>query len=800
MRPRTRRVRAAAPLLLFTFLGVPCALRAQEPPPVVTPPPQVRTGAQDAAARAGYAVTNAQIADAIRRRGLTAGQLRAQLEAAGYDPGLADPFFSADSASARGNQPSGDFVAALQSLGIVGSDLTEAEVGQEMAAGPRDATGGVFGKDIFRRANTAFDPVTSGPVDPGFRLGVGDQLQLILTGEVELAYALQVRRDGTVVVPQVGQIALAGLTLEGARTLLTQRAGQSYSGLQTGRTQLDLTIARIRSNAVFVIGEVEDPGAYQVNALGTVFHALARAGGPTDRGSFRAVELRRGGRVVRTLDLYSYLLDGDAAGDVRLEQGDVIYVPVNQRAVAVQGAVRRPGIFELASGEGLADLVRFAGGFSPQASLDRVQVDRILPAGERAPGFDRVKLDLVLGGQLERGQGFPLVEGDILTVLPIGDLRRNTLNLAGAVFLPGEYEFRPGMTLDSLLARAQGLLPFALRDRVLVRRLVPTTGRSEALSVSLDAGDGGRFLLEEFDEVEVLDGRRDYPAKTVTVLGAVNAPGERPFLEFETLRAFVDRAGGFQQGAQLVEVARRRTGAAYSDTTSTIFNFLAAVDFDAGGSADQFVLHPDDRMDVRLSPGYRPQRFVTVAGQFRDPGTYAVAEGVERLSELVERAGGVLPNAYPASFMLVRDGLPVALDFERAMRHDPRHDFPLRSGDLVSISLDPHVVRVEGAVVRPSLIRYQPGRSVLDYIELAGGPDERGQLHKAVVEYPNGYSRRVQRHLWLVNSQPEVISGAVITVPAKPESTAGSGEVFTRVFQVASSITSLILAWVAITR
>jgi len=462
--------------------------------------------------------------------------------------------------------------------------------------------------------------------------------------------------------------------------------------------------------------------------------------------------------------------------------------------------VRRAGIFELAPGEGLADLVRFAGGFSAQASLDRVQVDRILPPEERSPGYDRVKLDLILNGDLARARGFPLLEGDVLTAFPIGELRRNTLSLTGAVFRPGEYEYRAGMTLDSILALGQGLLPFALRDRVLVRRLIPATGRREAITASLEAGDAGAFRLEEFDEVEVLDGRRYYPEELVAVTGAVNDPGNRLFLEFETLRALVDRAGGFLEGAQIVEVARRRKGAAYNDTTSVIFAFQAAVDFEAGGAADQFVLQPDDQVDVRLSPGYRPQRLVRVTGQFRSPGVYALSEGLERLSQVVARAGGPLPDAYPASFALLRDSIPVAVDFSRAMRGDREHDLPLRHGDVVSISSDPLVVRVEGAVVRPSLIRYEPGRSVMDYIELAGGPGPRGQTHKAVVEYPNGYSKRVKRHLWLVETQPRVVSGSVITVPAKPETGADTGEVINRVFQVATTITSLVLAWTAINR
>lgn len=811
---RARRIAATAFVVATSMVAGDARAQAAPPPP---PPPTTtpvttptgQTAAQQAAAAAtGKAVSNQQISDAIQRSGLTEAQVRARLQAQGYDASLADPFFAAKGGGAAGqalSSASPQFTAALGALGILSAEPNEAKLDdteKEDRANRARATvrgvGGVFGKDIFQRASTAFDPVLAGPVDPSYRLGVGDQIQLIITGDVELAYAFDLRRDGTVVIPQVGQVAIAGLSLDGARALLRQRMSQSYSGLSNGSTQLDLSVSRLRTNAVFVIGEVEEPGVYQVNAIGTVFHALARAGGPTDRGSFRRIELRRAGTVVRTFDLYRYLIDGDGSQDIRLEQGDVIFVPLNTRAVAIGGAIRRPRIFELRTEEGFDALLRYAGGLSPVASSDRVQVDRIVPPPQRAPGFERVKVDVRLDGNIAKAQAFPLVDGDLVTVFSIGDLRRNVVQLQGSVFQPGEYEFREGMTLDTLFARAQGFLPNAIRDRYFVRRLVPATGRTLSLTVPGDSAP--RFALAEFDEVEVLDGLRDYPLFTVAVTGAVNRPEGYPYLQSESLRDLVDRAGGFTEGALHVEVAQRRVGTAFSDTTSIVTVFNVLEDFGSSGRANRFMIQPQDRVSVRLAAGYRPQRAVQVRGAFAEPGAYAINEQIDRLSVLVQRAGGTLPVANLASARLIRSGLPVAIDFEKALRKDPAHDVRLLDGDALVIDADAQVVRVQGAVARASLLRWDPKLSVTDYIERAGGVAENGVHHRAVVESPAGISRRVRRVLWTVKVEPTVVSGAVITVPVKPESKTTAQSVFATLMQSASVIASLAIALAATRR
>lgn len=802
---------------LFALAVLPALTRAQATPtgqpgtPAPQPPapstpsvtvPAQRTAAQDAAAAMGRQVTNQEIADAIRRSGMSEAQVRARLQQAGYDPKLADPFFSggdpASAASGMNAEAASAMLAALQ------TNDEQTEPDESTASNtPRFAassTSRVFGKSVFSSRSSAFDPVALGPVDPSYRLGVGDQVQLIITGEVEQAYSLDIRRDGTVVVPQVGQVMIAGLSLDGARSLLKQRASRAYAGIAEGTAQLDLTVSRVRSNAVFVVGEIENPGGYQVSALGTVFHAIAKAGGPTERGSFREIEVRRGGNVVKRIDLYDYLLNGDARNDIRTEQGDVIFVPLNTRAVGVIGMVRRPGLFELRREEGFADLLRFAGGLLPTAATNRVQIDRVLPPEQREPGKDRVVLDVKLNGRMDVLDSIRLLDNDIVTVYPIGNLRRNRVVVQGEVFQPGTYEWHEGMTLRSVLEEAQGTLPWALVDRVKVTRPLVESGRSELFSLNLRDSAEANFRISEFDQVEVLDGRLAFPAGTVQIAGAVNRPGTRPYVERQTLKDLVDAAGGFREEAQFVEVARRRRGASYSDTTAVIHRFVIDSAFGRSGGSERFVMERGDVVTVRESPGFRDARVVTVQGLFTYPGTYVLRSDGERISALLRRVGGPLPTAYGESFRLIRGGRPVAVDFAKALRGDPLHDVLLTGGDQLRIGPNPSVVYVTGAVERQVVVPFNPGWSLSQYIDAAGGRTEAAAKHKAVVEFASGRIQRVDRRWYRPAEDPRLEAGATVTIPSRPARTGSFTQSVTTAVQVTSAVLSLVIGYLAVTR
>src|SRR2546430_6046590 len=348
--------RALRTLLVGGLLAAPCAA-SQGPSPA-----QAQSALQQAVQQ------NPGLPDMIRQRlqqsGLTAEQVRARLSASGYAPNLLDAYLGAPAPGQGAAAPGALELSAIQALGLpVEQSYLPIDSGfiRTRGAGPASR---VFGVDVFRRSTTQFLPLLSGPVAPDYKLGAGDQLVLILTGDVELAYTLQVTREGFILIPQVGQVFVSNLTLDQLRDMLYVRLGRVYSGVKRGpgaTTRFDITVANVRANQVYVVGEVTQPGAYQISSLGTALTALYAAGGVTERANMRDIVVERAGKTVATLDLYDYLLRGETRNDIRLETGDVIFVPVHGTRVDLAGAVVRPAVYELKRGQSLAGLSQAAG-------------------------------------------------------------------------------------------------------------------------------------------------------------------------------------------------------------------------------------------------------------------------------------------------------------------------------------------------------------------------------------------------------------------------------------------------------
>src|SRR5438874_2079463 len=351
----------------------------------------------------------AQLRQRIEQSGLTPEQIRAQLTLNGYPAYLLDAYLGGPQ-SGEATQPSGQMLAALQSVGIgvptLGTGSLPVDTGlirERVAALPAEslAVGNyVFGVDVFRRTSTQFLPLLSGPVPPDYKVGPGDQLAVILTGDIERAYVLPVSRDGFILIPQVGQLFVSSLTLDQLRDVLYTRLGRVYSKLSrapTATTHFAVEVTNVRVNQVSVVGEVLQPGSYQISALGTAMTALYAAGGVTARANMRQIEIRRSDTLAATLDLYDYLLHGTTRSNVRLQSGDVVYVPLHGKRVQVTGAVLRPAVYEVKEGEMLPDLLRAAGGFGANAAVDRLTIHRILPPIQRHPApMPRAALNLAL--------------------------------------------------------------------------------------------------------------------------------------------------------------------------------------------------------------------------------------------------------------------------------------------------------------------------------------------------------------------------------------------------------------------
>jgi len=463
-----------------------------------------------------------QLQNRINSSGLTPEQIRARLRAAGYPEHLLDAYMGAGDSTGVALSPGTDIIEATRTLGLIGGEevdsllmLTDSAqaIADSLRADSLAREGqvtGPFGMSLFRRATTLFTPSLMGPVDANYRLGPGDGLVLLLTGDVELAHDLTVTREGFIVIPQVGQLNVANLTLGQLEDLLYARLSRVYSGVKRGAgatTRFTVTVARLRTVQVFVTGDVARPGSFQISAASTILSALYAGGGPTENGSFRRIEVHRGGELLDTLDLYDYLLRGDSRHDRRLETGDVVFVPVRGAQVRIAGKVVRPALYELKPGESLRDLIQAAGGFEADALRRRVQVDRILPPAQRQPGGrDRVVLELG-SDQFEDGMGpaFPLAAGDSVTVFSIVARRRNMVTVNGNVWTPGDIGYSPGMHLSDAIRLAGGPKPDVYLGQVLVARLQSDSTYLQLRSGFRDSTGAitDDFLLQEDDEITV---------------------------------------------------------------------------------------------------------------------------------------------------------------------------------------------------------------------------------------------------------------------------------------------------------
>ena len=751
--------------------------------------------ARAAAAARRLTPAQLQILERLRNSGLSREQVRQRLRDAGYDPNLADRYYDeltqpdttqATSPSSRFTRPlpppSSSLIGALRRIGVLQPDdsLATALMPRPDTLGPRPRPTEinkkepeVFGREVFA-ASTQFEPVLTGPVDPGYRLGPGDQMVLIVTGDVELAYELEVTREGFIVIPDVGQVVVNGLTMEQAKRRLNERLARVYSGMQLGTTQADVTMGRLRNKLVYVIGEVEVPGAYQLNGAATVFSALYRAGGPSETGSFRNLELRRGDRVVARVDLYDYLMRGDKGADLAVEQGDVLFVPLAGPQVTITGAVRRPAIFETKSGEGLADVLRFAGGAEADAAIERIQVDRILPAAQRTPGHERVLVDVRLQ-DLNGARAVPVQDGDRVTISAISSERRNRVSVTGDVQRPGEYEYRPRMTALDLIQSANGLLPTAFTPTAHEIRLNPVDSSRVLVRVTINdtaaVNYAGRVELADLDELVVFGRAKFANPQRVEVFGYVKQEGTYNYSAGMTVEDVILLAGGFKEGAAEaeVELARRVPRTGNSDSLAVVFRVPLNMN---GTNGTQTVrLQDGDQVFVRRLPGYAPLSTVEILGEVTYPGVYTVDSRNARLTDLLARAGGLTSEAYGRGLRLFRDGKPVGVDFKRAMsRPHSADDLLIEAGDRIEIPrLDPTVL-VTGAVLFESRVRYEKGLSVQDYLARAGGVTEEGNASRAAVRYPNGELRTARRFLG-VRDWPDVEPGSTITVPIESDRT-----------------------------
>jgi len=525
-----------------------------------------------------------------------------------------------------------------------------------------------FGYDFFEPSSTTggFEPVKTGPVPPDYVLGPGDSVRIQLFGTLNDVYEVEVSRDGTLNLPELGPITVAGLPYSEFRDDLYRRVKETLIG-----TQVSVSMGQLRTIRVFILGDSKRPGSYVVSSLSTISGALYYSGGISNIGSLRNIQLKRGGRIVSRLDLYDLLLRGDTSGDARVQPGDVIFVPPIGKTVGVGGAVRRPAIYELSNESTVKDVIGLAGGLKPVA----------FPAASRIERINNEDRRIVVSLDVESAEGAKsrVMDGDTVFVPEVLAKLDRAVELVGHVHRPGAYQLRAGMRLTDLLPSADYLLPGADTGYVLIRRETDEN-RVSVVSASLaaawsDPASPENRILKARDTVHVfslafgrqrvirpvldelkLQSSANNPYREVSISGSVKAPGDYP-LEPDMRISDLLRAGGYLSE----EAYTLRAELARYMVLDGEYRAGQVVDVDLeailrGDEAADLILAEHDNLRVSKIPQWDALWSVRLEGEVRFPGLYRIRQG-ETLRQVLERAGGLTDAAFPEGAIFLRESL-----------------------------------------------------------------------------------------------------------------------------------------------
>jgi len=639
-----------------------------------------------------------------------------------------------------------------------------------------------FGYDLFVKPPSTFAPPQAAPVTSSYVIGPDDEIRISLWGKVEKEITTIVDRDGNITLPSAGVVHVAGLTFSELKDFLKKEFEKYFSDFY-----INVTLGRLRSIKIFLVGHARQPGSYTISGLSTLINALFSTGGPSKAGSMRAIKLLRNGKEITKLDLYDFIMKGDKSKDVKLEPGDVIFIPRIGPLVAVVGNVTVPAIYELKGKTRILDVLDMASGVAATGYLHRVQVERIVDNQFKAV----IDKDL---SAIKEQDNIPLHDGDIVKVFPISTQIVNAVNLKGNVLRPGMYEWRKGLKVSDIIKR-DDLLPDTLHEFAKIERLTPPWNEITVIHFALDRALSGDpkedVALEPYDTVTVYNKWQFEEKPLVRIAGAANKPGEYEYTEGMKLSNLVKLAGGLRKyafnKAELTRIHITQTGPV---TERRILDISVKPD---GTLKEDITLQPDDYIFVKTIPDWMLYYKVTIRGEVRFPGIYPVKKG-ERLADLIERAGGFTENAYLKGTIFTRKSvqktqqktLSQAIDrFERdilsaaasataaayseeeskileAQRRQYQElikrlrsvraigrlvlnmqplsvlrqtsaNIELEDGDEIFIPARLSTLNVMGSVYNPSTYIYDPETEIDSYIDMAGGPSENADPDKTYV-------------------------------------------------------------------
>ena len=657
----------------------------------------------------------------------------------------------------------------------------------------------VFGSELFTNTNLTFEPNLRIPTPKNYVLGPDDEVVIDVFGYQEVNQRITVSPEGVINIPNVGLVAVTGLTIEQATKRIKERMIKSgYSSISSNQSFIQVGVGRIRSIKVTVIGEVKKPGSYTLSSLSSLFNALYLAGGPTDKGSFREIELIRNGSIVTKLDAYEFLLKGDQSKNVRLSDQDVIRIPVAKNQVILKGEVKKPAIFETLQNDNLAGLLEFSGGFSSLAYKASVHITQVTDKEKRVK--DVIK---------DEYKSYHPQDGDEIEVGKILERFDNRVSIKGAVYMPGYYELSKDLTISKLIEKANGLKQDAYISRGVVVRTNQQTLAKDQIAFNpkeiftkpeLDT------KLQKDDEVIIGEALDFKDSSTITVEGEVKKPGVYPHYNNQTVKDILFKAGGFNDASSIdrVEIGRRVDG---KDSMSGKISELitVSIDKDLNIKGNDIVLKPWDVVMVRSKPNYKPQIMIRIEGEVQYPGTYVLASKEDKVSELIKRAGGLTKQAFLKGIKItrinsnlakdssnvqfkkiqqqtkdtsnslvadyVRPTVTIGLNMEEILKEPGGlEDVILQEGDVLNVAKEKREIKVSGEVLFPTDVVFSKGQKLRYYIERAGGFTDNARRSKVYVLQPNGVAAKT-RHFLFIRTFPKIEPGCEILVPKKSDKT-----------------------------
>ena len=646
----------------------------------------------------------------------------------------------------------------------------------------------VFGRDIFNNKLLSFEPNMNIATPQNYVLGPGDVVIIDIYGASQKSESLTVSPDGDITVPGYGPIKVSGLSVASAQSKIRSTLGSRYAS-----SSLKISVGQTRSMMVNVMGEVKAPGNYTLSAFATVFHALYMAGGIDDLGTLRNIKVFRGGKQVTVVDVYEYILNGRLAGNIRLQENDVIVVGPYDCLVGIQGNVKRPMFYEMRPSESVAQVIKYAGGFTGDAYKKSVRLVR--KSGERYSVHNVEEFDM---------SSFKLSDGDVVTVDGMINRFENMVEVKGAVFRPGQFELGKTVTsVRSLIEAAEGLTEDAFTARgVMYRMKEDRTLETMSLDIAgIMAGSVADIPLKNEDVLFIPTQAERIAERTFEITGEVMSPGMYSFSENTTIEDLIVMAGGLTDQASLakVDVSRRIRDPKSTSKTSEIaktFSFSIKDGLLTDGDRG-FLLEPYDVVHVRRSPAFSTARNITVTGEVNYEGNFTLESKNMRLSDAVKMAGGVSEAAYLRGARLVRvmneeervrqqasleairniltergdsiasgklelgDTYTVGIYLDEALNNPGgNYDILLREGDQLFVPEYNGTVKISGDVFFPNTVSFVNGKKANYYVDQAGGYGNRAKKSKTFIVYQNGTVGLASK-----GAKPE--PGCEIIVPSK---------------------------------